>query len=483
MCEKQVEGAQATPALNPRTMSRIVSARLQASRSPTFRVPFLTAVSLLAALLSCTKNEATGPGTTGVTVYDAPPGPAWNGTAVAISVGDRANCVRQSDGTVWCWGNTRGFGLRIDIGLRNVPGRQNADVVIDSICFAKRTGGVEYMVGWPCNVFKPVRVSDRSFASIVVPMMDGALCAIDASGTPYCWDEGAGVITTPDSTSSNGVQWCGTTLCLFRPQQLRTAQKLSTFAPATSACALSTSGTVLCRGRNYKYLMGNRGINFVTDTFVPVLGAPTSTAITASPDGYFGCAVATSGRVWCWGESLYGAVGNGSFSETVTTPTLVSSTLNFKALVSTIGTNCGLTTGGLAYCWGDGRRGEIGWNGFGWSTTPYAVSGNRVYTQITAGPGHVCALDAGGSAWCWGDNYFGQLGVTPVGCNGGPICSPVPVAVQGGHTFKQIAAGIAHTCGVTTNNEVYCWGATQYGHLGLQRLSTPYIAAPTKISP
>ena len=60
------------------------------------------------------------------------------------------------------------------------------------------------------------------------------------------------------------------------------------------------------------------------------------------------------------GESVYGAVGNGSFSETVTTPTQVSSTLNFNALVSTNGTNCGLTTGGLAYRWGATQCGHLG---------------------------------------------------------------------------------------------------------------------------
>lgn len=175
------------------------------------------------------------------------------------------------------------------------------------------------MVGWPGDVFKPVRMSDRSFASVVVPMRDEVLCAIDASGTPFCRDGRPGVLITPESTSSNGVQWCGTTLCSRRPQPLRTAPNLSTFAP--------------------------------------VLGAPTATDITASPDGYFDCAIAYSGKVWSLGESVYGAVGNGSFSETVTTPAQVSSTLNFKALVSTNGTNCELTNGGLAYCGGRRRPG------------------------------------------------------------------------------------------------------------------------------
>ena len=452
-------------------------------RTPAWPRRLLSAAAPSTLLVACTNSDATGPGSgTGVTVFDAPQGPAWAGSASAVTVGDRANCLLNPDNTVWCWGNTRGIGLRLDIGLRNAIGAYQ----IDSICVAKRTGGPEYMVGWPCNVFKPVRMSARTFSSITLGMMDEPLCAIDASGTPYCWNQGPAVNTTPDSTNAGGVQFCGGTLCMFSPQPMRTAQKLSMFAPNTTLCALAIAGTVLCRGGNIKSVMGNRGPGFITDTFVPVLGAPASTRLAASPDGYFACSIATAtGRVWCWGESLYGAVGNGTFSETVNTPTLTSSTLSFKALVSTAGGNCGLTTAGLAYCWGDGRVGQIGWGGFGWSTTPAAVSGNRTYSQITAGPGHVCALDAGGAAWCWGDNYYGQLGAGRPACTNGPSpsCSTVPVAVQGGLTFKQIAAGIAHTCGVTTSNELYCWGWTNYGRLGLQPLVTEWIATPTKITP
>jgi hypothetical protein len=464
---------------------RLVEQCLRAGRRGAL-VPACAA--LACAVLACAKSDATGPGGgTRVTVFDAPPGPAWNGTASAVTVGTRANCLLSTDNTVWCWGNTRGGDLRIDIGLRNVPQWQNIDGVIDSICYAKRTGGVEYPVGWPCNVFKPVRLSTRTFSSITLGMREEPLCGIDAGGTPYCWDQEPMTSTTPDSVTNGGsLEWCGRTLCLFAPQPMRTSQKLARFAPNSTLCALSTSGTVLCRGTNYKSLMGNRGISFFSDTLVPVLGAPPASAITASPDGYFGCAIATATlRVWCWGESLYGAVGNGTFSETVSTPTLTSSTLGFKALVSTLGGNCGLTTAGLAYCWGDGRVGQIGWGGYGWSTTPVAVSGNRAYTQITAGPGHVCALDAGGAAWCWGDNYYGQLGAGRPACTNGPStsCSTVPVAVQGGLTFRQIAAGIAHTCGVTTGNELYCWGWTNYGRLGLQPLVTEWIATPTRITP
>lgn len=448
----------------------------------------LPAALALGVLLSCAKGDATGPGAgPRVTVYDAPPGPAWNGTASVVTVGDRASCLLNTDNTVWCWGNNRGINLRVDAGLRNVPQWQNAETVIDSICFAKRTGPPGSILGWPCNIFKPVRLSPRAFAKLTLPMRDEPLCAIDAAGAPFCWDQGPSVVTTPDSTSAGGLEWCGTTFCLSLPQPMRTAQRLASFAPNTTLCALSSTGTVLCRGRNSKALMGNRGINFVTDTFVPVLGAPAATAIAASPDGYFACAVATTQKVWCWGESLYGAVGNGSFSETVPSPVQVTSTQNFRSLVATLGAVCGLTTAGAAWCWGDGRSGQIGWNGYGWSTTPYAVSGGRVFTQLAAGPGHICGLDTGGAAWCWGDNSYGQLGAlrpsTP--CTGGPAipCSPVPVAVIGGHQFRQLAAGIAHTCGVTTTNEVWCWGWTAYGRIGQAMTLGEFVETPTRVMP
>ncbi len=438
------------------------------------------ALVLVAAVLACT--DATGSGSGGparLTVSDAPPGPAWNGTAKAVWVGERANCLLNTDGTTWCWGNTRSVGFRLDIGLRNVPATSNVDVVVDSICIARRSS-VSSLPGWPCNVFVPVRMSTRVFASLNVPGADGTVCGLDAANDTYCWDDGVQMAVTPDSVLANGVKFCGTWLCSFTPQRLKLGAKLSVLNEAGPLCAVSVSGVVLCRGLNTKNLMGNRALNFQSDTLTPVLGAPASTLVAANRDGAFACAIATTGRVWCWGESLYGAVGNGSFSAQVAAPVLVTSSLSFKAITATLGSICALTTAGAAYCWGDGRVGQIGWNGFGWSTTPAAVAGAHTFTQITSGPGHVCALDNAGAAWCWGDNQLGQLGVPRAACGGG-ICSAVPVAVQGGLTFRQISAGVAQTCGVTTANQVYCWGWTSYGKLGQQPLTTDFITVPVRI--
>jgi alpha-tubulin suppressor-like RCC1 family protein len=39
-------------------------------------------------------------------------------------------------------------------------------------------------------------------------------------------------------------------------------------------------------------------------------------------------------------------------------------------------------------------------------------------------------------------------------------------AVQGGHTFTQLAAGYQHTCGLTTAGAIYCWGYGSSGSIG-----------------
>jgi len=437
-------------------------------------------IGLLAATVAaCTSDSSTGPGGSGDPLahyIPAPPGPPWSGVATSVTVGEAAVCLLQPDGTPWCWGNRFHLGLpRIDDGLRG----PNAGQLAASICTKNYLP--DDMPGWPCNVLHPVRVSPNSYVSISEPVNDGMFCALDVTQKAFCWGQGAFLSTSYDSISG-GVEYCGTAPCYYSPQRVRGGLLQEMVYPA---CALSAAGAPLCMGGNSYNLLGDTPTLFA-DSLIPVAGAPASTAVALSPFGRFACALATTGKVYCWGWNERGwGVGTDSTGNQVKSPTLIMSNLTFKSLATGSWSACAVSTGGTAYCWGYGGGGLLGWGGNGFSFKPVAVAGAHTFTGITGSGIHFCALDTGAAAWCWGSNMNGELGVARAACDGATFCSSSPVAVSGGHTFKQLSAGVAGTCGVTSAGEVYCWGATEYGRLGPGPNPNvqPFVSTPVKITP
>jgi alpha-tubulin suppressor-like RCC1 family protein len=82
-------------------------------------------------------------------------------------------------------------------------------------------------------------------------------------------------------------------------------------------------------------------------------------------------------------------------------------------------------------------------------------------TQVCGGGRHTCALNGQGQVFCWGANDFGQLGVpaTPR--------SATPQRVAGiTSAVKHVTCGLDHTCVTTADRTVLCWGRNQCGQLG-----------------
>lgn len=83
---------------------------------------------------------------------------------------------------------------------------------------------------------------------------------------------------------------------------------------------------------------------------------------------------------------------------------------------------------------------------------------------------HACALVDTAQAWCWGAADQGRLGrsasETCTGFNEDFPCSTQPAPVETTLRFSTLAPGADHTCGLTTDGAVYCWGGNDAGQLG-----------------
>lgn len=138
---------------------------------------------------------------------------------------------------------------------------------------------------------------------------------------------------------------------------------------------------------------------------------------------------------------------------------------------------CGLDAGGAAYCWGNGRYGQIGVDSAedctepGWDPcahTPRRVAGGLTFASISAGGLHVCAVTPSGLVYCWGDDTYGQLGTpdTAAICGWavqGP-CARTPQLAYLPPPVTQLSAGGTHSCAIMV--ATYCWGYGAYGRLG-----------------
>lgn len=256
-------------------------------------------------------------------------------------------------------------------------------------------------------------------------------------------------------------------------------------------CAITTLGAVVCWGTNHEGALGSGAPGSAlghSTRPVGVVGLPESTALAIAAGGDFAhhhsCAVASGGVVKCWGNNVYGQLGNGTDdSSDVPVDVCADDMIPCVALTGVVDVSasttygshsCALTTGGGVKCWGFNSIGQLGVPQSETtdcedpvppcSFTPVdVVSLSSGVATIDAGARHTCAvITSTGGAKCWGEDVHGELGNGPAG----PSSVPGDVLLPSNTTVTAISAGYLHTCALTTSGGVLCWGANDFGQLG-----------------
>lgn len=127
-----------------------------------------------------------------------------------------------------------------------------------------------------------------------------------------------------------------------------------------------------------------------------------------------------------------------------------------------------LTEDGTCWTWGENSEGQLGC-GEQASSRPQAILGpqsaahQQAVVQVACGARHTCALTQDGCLWCWGWSLYGQCGTGAIGVN---VTQPVQVDALCGLRVIGVDAGLGHTVVCTDSGGAYSWGWGSEGQLG-----------------
>jgi hypothetical protein len=413
----------------------------------------------------------------------------------SVALGWRHTCALLSNGDVYCWGDN-------DYGqVGNDPSNLSIDVPT------------------PTRVVQGERPDGVYFTALSAG--DEFTCGTASDGEAYCWG------LNDDGNLGNGDKINKGYPVRVARGEIPAGVKIEQISLAMNhTCALAANGEVYCWGFNQYWMLGTGG---TTSSNTPKLVAqgerPNGVKYTQlTVETEVNCGLGDDDEAYCWGrgsgENTKGGNGNGSANGSPTPVKVLQGArpagVKFSQVETSFGpVGCGLGTDSKAYCWGLGGQTNLDSNvtsllgnginaancgsitpssdffcgifssrQFYYSTVPVAVqmpAGGVTFTSLAATFGyHNCAVGSDGKSYCWGSNRKGQLGDGTTNFTTTPVLT-LPGEQPAGTTFKAVAGGGFHSCGVLNTGQLLCWGLNEEGQLGNGVLSPSGSTTPTPI--
>lgn len=242
------------------------------------------------------------------------------------------------------------------------------------------------------------------------------------------------------------------------------------------SCALR-GPRVRCWGRGELGRLGYADIETIGDDEPANAGGDIDLggdAVQISAGGDHTCARLEDGDVVCWGGNAGGWLGYGNLDavgDDETPASVGPIDLGEPATWIAAGRSatCAVLESTDLVCWGQGgfigagNDEDLGDDEVPADIPPVSLGG--VATFVDGGELHTCAGGDDG-VWCWGQGVFGQLGYGNTELIGDDEVPSSAGTVDIGGTVVALALGDVHSCALTDDGTVRCWGQSGFGQLG-----------------
>ncbi|PIR32494.1 MAG: hypothetical protein COV37_19660 [Bdellovibrio sp. CG11_big_fil_rev_8_21_14_0_20_39_38] len=380
-----------------------------------------------------------------------------------------STCALFDDGTAQCWGiNTAG---QLGIGNTNNIGDDELPSSSEILIFDEPI--VKIAVGWSHT------------------------CALFQSQRMRCWGEGGHDHLGYDRT------WLAQTFGDYRIGDNESPAVLPFVDAGGSivdiglgnehSCALYDDKRVKCWGWPGPLGLGTTTIHPEELKFIPYVTLHGDVKSLRVGWGH-NCVLYFDDTFTCWGENSSGELGRGNTNylgdnELVTSLPPLSFGEPIGDIYTGSSVSCASNNLGQLRCWGLGTRGVLGYDNrlslgddelvvnlpyinlggsidIGSSSTEPSFAGATVSPDVRSN----CAIVDNGKVKCWGANDFGQLGLgNSTNISWGTLDSinieDAPYLPFDQKVIK-LTSGSAFHCALLENQKVKCWGRNIYGSLG-----------------
>lgn len=364
--------------------------------------------------------------------------------ATAVATGYQHGCA-IANASLFCWGNNT-YG---ELGTNNTTSTNAPIAPVDS----------------------QLNVGNPNIATAISAGADHT-CAI-IGGNAYCWGSNAsGQLGNSDSVDQNEPTLVSGALVGKTVTLIAAGDRFT--------CAATDTNQIYCWGRNTYGQLGNNtsGTNSAAPVAVTMpSGSGIISALVTGTD--HACAVinvnvsaAPNMPEYCWGLNTSKQLGDSTTTNRLV-PTRVTNSSAMGKISAGSTYSCAIqTTDSFLYCWGmNGTNGMLGNNGpaatlYNPTRINTGTIGTGTLSGIANGTNVSCAiLSATSRNVCWGLGTSTQLANSPTASSKIPVNS-YSTGSMSGKTVTMTVSGSDHSCSLTNDNSLICWGMGANGRLG-----------------